>query len=120
VQLPDDLFQDITGTAVAIRSGKRDSRRLDYAASVFLFPIKGGRTLPAELADATDISPKGIGFTTSTAMTVGDSLAIRLMTRRGTAVLIQCVVRRTYPVSAGTNTVGADFVRVLKDTRAAA
>jgi len=117
MRLTDELFCAITGAAAAARSGKRDERRVNYASTVFVLPIVANKTRPAVMVEVSSVSRKGIGFEADFPVRTGDKFAIRLMTRAGDPVLVEYAVKRTYPVRTGWTSVGADFVRVLKDTR---
>lgn len=122
MQLSVDLFKALTGCVNAGASGKRVSTRVEMNKDVFLFPIERAKTKPAELAEVRDVSRSGAAVVVSASpeLRVGGKVAIRLVTEDGAAVLIHCEICRTYPVDRERCKLGLQFLRVLKDCRAAA
>lgn len=120
MQLSSELFKALTGCVSAGASGKRGSARVEMKKDVFLFPIEGAKSKPAELAEVVDVSRTGAALLISASpdFRVGGKLALRLITEDGSAVLIHCEICRTYPVDRDRCKLGVCFLRVLKDCRA--
>lgn len=106
------------------RSGKREAIRIELTGDVMLFPIAGGKSQPAQLAEVSDVSRGGaalvVNASSATAeLSLGRRLALRLVTANGSAgVLLHCEVCRTYPIDQAHTRVGVRFLHVLKDGRA--
>ena len=104
-------------------SGKRGAARIEMSGDVLLFPIAGGKSRPAEMAEVCDLSRSGAALiiTASPELTAGRTLALRLVTANGrAALLLHCEIRRTYPVDRARTRIGVRILRVLKDGRAGA
>lgn len=118
--LREDLFVALTGKVVGGgKSARREASRVEFHQSVLLFPIHDGKTRPAELADTSELSRKGVTLVVGpTHFRTDDAFALRLTTAMGEPVLLRCVVRRVYPVDSTHHSIGAEFLTLLKDGRA--
>ena len=120
MELPIQLFEELTGTAVAEAPGqppdeRRKHPRVAMGARARILPLLEGVGGGGSPVLVRDISLAGIGFLSAAEMNVGDEFVIHLPAPSGRTAQIQSIVNRCERGGTGCTqyVVGATFELVL-------
>ena len=122
MELPETLFEEITGEASAPVYDATDERRkhprVGFGSRARIFPLienAGGRGCAVMMRD---LSRGGVGFLFNHKLEIGDEFIILIPRQEGPSVQIQCMTQRCEPGGTGgiSFVVGASFELVLDET----
>ena len=103
----------LSGTTGADASQRRREPRLDVRAEVTLIPLTERQAGGPVDVPVRDLSAGGIGFLHTGPITLDDQFVVLLPTGRESAAVL-CEVAYYQPLADRVQTVGARFVRVLR------